>query len=58
MVDLERGDLPPVVDIEQSLGVPDEKLLTRLNDFVLALESYYGVQPIIYTNVQFYKKHL
>jgi lysozyme len=58
MVDLESGDLPPVVDIEQSLGVPDEKLLTRLNDFVLALESYYGVQPIIYTNVQFYKKHL
>lgn len=57
-VDLESGDLPPVVDIEQSLGVSKEKIQSRLKDFVVALENYYGVQPIIYTNVQFYKKHL
>jgi lysozyme len=57
-VTLESGDLPPVLDIEQTMGVSNVKLQARLKEFLLRLENYYGVQPIIYTNVQFYKHHL
>ena len=57
-VDLEKGDLPPVIDIEQTLGVPETKIRERVKEFLDILENHYGVQPIIYTNVDFYKQVL
>lgn len=57
-VSLETGDLPPVLDIEQTNGVNDALLKKRLKEFLLTLEAYYDVQPIIYTNVSFYNHHL
>jgi lysozyme len=52
------GDLPPVVDVEQTYGVSKELLQLRLKAWLYAAELAYGVKPIIYTNVDFYKKYL
>lgn len=57
-VDLEAGDLPPVLDIEQTYGVSTAKLRERAREWLNTVENYYGVKPIIYTNVDFYKRYL
>lgn len=57
-VDLEPGDLPPVLDVEQTNGVPEARIRERVKEFLLILENHYGVRPIIYTNVDFYKQNL
>jgi len=57
-VDLEPGDLPPVLDIEQTNGVPIAKLRQRAREWLVTIENFYGVKPIIYTNVDFYKQYL
>ena len=57
-VDLEPGDLPPVLDVEQTYGVPPEKLRARVKEWLETVETYYGIKPIIYTNVDFYKQYL
>lgn len=57
-VDLEPGDLPPVLDVEQAHGIPASKMQQRVKEWLSVIEGYYGVRPIIYTNVDFYKKYL
>jgi lysozyme len=57
-VDLEPGDLPPVLDVEQTYGVSSAKLRQRVREWLVTVENFYGVKPIIYTNVDFYKQHL
>ena len=57
-VELQPGDLPPVLDVEQTYGVPVKKLRQRVKEFLDAVENYYGVRPIIYTNVDFYDQVL
>ena len=57
-VELESGDLPPVLDIEQLYGISVANLRKELKEWVDILEEHYGVKPIIYTNADFYKRHL
>lgn len=57
-VDLEEGDLPPVVDIEQTYGVSLPVLKKELKEWLDLIEYYYGAKPIIYTNVDFYSRCL
>lgn len=57
-VTLEPGDLPPVLDIEQLYGVKPKDLRIRVKEWLTAIESYYKVRPIIYTNVDFYDHYL
>ena len=57
-VDLEKGDLPPVVDIEQTYGVNIALLKKELKKWLEVVEYYYGVKPVIYTNVDFYSRYL
>lgn len=57
-VNLETGDLPPVLDIEQLNGVRPERLRTEAKKWLDAAEEHYGVKPIIYTNVDFYTNYL
>ena len=57
-VELEPGDLPPVLDVEQTHGVSGDKLRQRVKEWLLTIEEHYGVRPIIYTNVDFYKYYL
>ena len=58
VVELQRGDLPPVLDVEQTYGVSGDKLRKEVKAFLQTIEDYYGVKPLIYTNVDFYKQYL
>lgn len=57
-VELQPGDMPPVLDVEQSYGVKPDKLRQRVKEWLVTVENYYGVRPILYTNVDFYKQIL
>lgn len=58
-VRLEKGDLPPVLDIEnmprnQSM----ERLIEGLKNWCTLIETHYGIQPIIYTSDRYYEDFL
>jgi lysozyme len=57
-VDLEPGDLAPVVDVELIGHGTHEGLPERLQTFLDRLEAHYGVKPIIYTSPSFWDAHL
>lgn len=57
-VELQPGDLPPVLDVERTFGVPYKKVRERVREWLLTVENYYGVRPIIYANVDFYDQVL
>lgn len=56
-VKLEPGDLPPVLDVEQLNGASVAALKKEVTEWLTTIENYYGVTPIIYTNVDFYKQY-
>lgn len=58
VVKLESGDLPPVLDIEQLYGVEVNKMKKEIQQWLNAIEDYYGVKPIIYTSAFFYTNFL
>jgi lysozyme len=55
---LAKGDLPPVVDIEQLYGVAPFTMRNRLKEFLTTVESAYKIKPIIYSYVDFYEHFL
>jgi lysozyme len=57
-VELETGDLPPVLDVEQLNGVSSTQLKKEIKKWLEIAENHYGIKPIIYTNVDFYNRHL
>jgi lysozyme len=57
-VNLEQGDLPPVVDVEQLDGTSPDKMRKELKAFLIKVEAKTGVKPIIYTGLSFYKDYL
>jgi len=57
-VDLESGDLPPVLDVEQRYGASPGQLRKEVKAWLETVENHYGVRPIIYTNVDFYENYL
>ncbi len=57
-VQLQKGDLPPVLDIEQAYGASPQNLQQHVAEWLLAIEKKYRVLPIIYTNVDFYNRFL
>ena len=57
-VDLEPGDLPPVLDTEQLNGTTADQLKIEIKKWLEIVENYYHVKPIIYSNVDFYNKTL
>jgi lysozyme len=57
-VELQPGDLPPVLDVEATYGVPWKKVRERVKEWLTTVENYYGVKPIIYANVDFYQQVL
>lgn len=57
-VELEKGDFPPVLDIEQLNGTKPEQLKKEALEWLYLVEKKYGVKPIIYTNVDFYNRNL
>jgi lysozyme len=56
-VRLASGDLPPVVDVEETRGMSKEQIRRNTKAFLTLLERHYGVKPILYTYKDFYKNH-
>jgi lysozyme len=57
-VELESGDFPPVLDIEQLNGSSVTNLKKEARKWLETIENYYQVKPIIYTNIDFYTRNL
>ncbi len=58
-VQLRRGDLPPVLDIEKlPKGQSIDSLKVGLKRWLLKVEDYYGVKPIIYSGEKYYNEFL
>lgn len=56
-VKLRKGGLPPVLDIEKTGKVSANQLRNDVKEWLEKIESYYGVTPIIYTNISFYERY-
>ena len=57
-VEMAPGDLPPVLDIETTDGMPPEVMLEEARVWLQEVEKRLGIKPIIYTNQNFYEKYL
>ena len=56
-VTLRSGDLPPVVDVEETRGMTAAQIQRYTKEFLRILEKHYKVKPILYTNRDFYKRY-
>lgn len=56
-VKLKSGDLPPVVDVEETRGMSKAQIQKYTKEFLVLLEKHYKVRPILYTGRDFYKNH-
>lgn len=57
-VNLDTGDLPPVLDVEQTYTANPDQLRKEIKTWLDVIENYYSVKPIIYTYLDFYDKYL
>ena len=57
-VELQPGDLPPVLDIETLDGVSRKELIAGVKKWLTLAEIQYDVKPVIYTNLKFYYRYL
>lgn len=58
-VKLQKGDLPPVLDVEHKpKGQSDEAFKQSVLEWLGAVENHYGVKPIIYTYYKFKMRYL
>jgi len=58
-VKMEKGDLPPVLDIEKTSRVQSVANLRKgLKNWIAIVEKHYGVKPIVYTGDKFYDSYL
>jgi lysozyme len=57
-VKLEKNDLPPVLDVEETRGVQPAVIRKRVREWLQIVERHYGVKPIIYANPTFYSNIL
>ena len=57
-VNMEKGDLPAVVDVEELNGVTPEKMRKELKDYLTYVETKTRVKPIIYSGMSFYQDYL
>ncbi|MBO4906379.1 MAG: glycoside hydrolase family 25 protein [Bacteroidaceae bacterium] len=57
-VELHIGDLPPVLDVEESGNLTNTELQSAILLWLTLVERQYGVKPIIYTGYKFKLQHL
>lgn len=58
IVKLKKGDLPPVMDVEETYGTSKTEMNKNIRDWLEKVEKEYQVKPIIYSNINFYNKYL
>jgi lysozyme len=57
IVNLKKGDMPPVLDVEKSHGVSVAGMQKGVKTWLNAVENHYRVKPVIYTNIDFYERY-
>ena len=57
-VKLHEGDLPPVIDIEDTRGKSKQEIVDGVKTMARLLELKYGTKPIIYSNIGFIEDYL
>ena len=57
-VDMNFGDLPPVLDFEVTNNVAKAEIVEQLQIWLDLVETHYKIRPIIYTNQKLYFKYL
>ena len=57
-VDMENGDLPPVLDVEVTDLVSPEILRQGVYTWLKLVEAATGIKPILYSNQKFFNKYL
>jgi len=57
-VQLQPGDLPPVLDVEELYGVRPDSMRNRIKSWLTVVENAYNIKPVIYTSASFYKNFL
>ncbi len=57
-VKLQKGDLPPVIDVEEKGRCSKKELVKRLKTYIAIIEVEYNVKPIIYSNISFIEDYL
>lgn len=60
---IDKGDLPPVLDIEDDKKSDDRRLdkaiiLRSIADWLKFVERQTGMRPMIYTNLDYYKRYI
>lgn len=57
-VQLQKGDLPPVIDIEENYDVNKTLFIQRIKDYINTVQKAYNTKPIIYSYANFYENYL
>ena len=57
-VQLEAGDLPPVLDVEKAGKCSKKELQKNVKIWLDIIEKHYAVKPILYTGYKFKQKYL
>lgn len=57
-VDIEPGDLPPVLDVETLDGASEAELVKGVRAWLTLVEIHYRTRPILYSNQKFYNQYL
>ncbi len=58
LVPVEKGALPPVLDVEDYKGLSAAKLISKVSEWLILAEAHYHQKPIIYTYYNLYHNHL
>lgn len=58
VVDINKGDLPPVLDIEETGTLGADNMLKGIKNWLDIVEKHYGMKPVIYTYIRFYEDYL
>jgi len=58
LVDMQPGDLAPVLDIERTDGIDPAIMLEEAHIWLRHVENVLHIKPIIYTNQHFYDRYL
>lgn len=55
MLAKDRGELPPVIDVETHGGQPPDVVVARVKTWVARVRAKVGVEPIVYTGPEFWR---
>ncbi len=57
-VDLQHGDLPPVLDVEVTDDQTTQAVVAGVRTWLAIVGEHWKIRPIVYSNQKFYNQHL